>query len=121
MCGGRASRWLLHLLQCIASTMLLPGELGQGDDRLAFGLVAIPTNSAGRTDSPPFPQQHPVAEQGRQRAEQIEAMLVGVRDRVGQPNVVGKQTELQGLGSRRGHIGSPSTISGGWREDFTSI
>ena len=107
---------LHHLLQRVASAMLLPSEPGQGGDCLPFARMTVATDPTRRPNPSPFPEQHPVVEQGRQDAQQIEAIPVGVRDGMGQPNLIGKQVDLKRLGSRRGHNVFLSTMLGGRRQ-----
>lgn len=72
--------------------MFLLGEPGQRTDRIAFSAVTVSPNSSRRTDAAPL------SEQGWQRAHEVEAVAIGVGDRLGEPNMVWEQAELHGFG-----------------------
>ena len=112
---------LVHLFERVAPPALAIGKLDQGAQGVVFGFMAIAAHATWQANLPPFPKHNPVAKQGWQCAQQIESMPVGVRDVMGQPNVLGEQSELQRRRSRRGQGEAPDTISGTGQRFYINI
>lgn len=81
----------------IAASLLLPCDLGERADRLAFIGMKVRPHGAGRADPPPFAHHRPFAEQRRDGGHGVEPLLVRLGHNLLQIGSVGKEQQLQGL------------------------